>query len=346
MRKRVILIRTICIFICVLFFSTFLLKGHNASAYSIVKEDKYNLMDWFSDVINNKAYSNKVMINDKCYGYISKDYSINDIGKELANIYIAQLGIDKSEISSIDIKLNIKLTNESIKQTEISDTKTIAKKIFENKNENNLNIEIKAIQEVNEAIESKTEHLKTNQLYMGEIKSVQGLDGLKNVTKLVTYTLDSSPEEIVLDEEVVEASTSNIVYEGQKNPYIDGIAFLKMPLENKVITSYYGSRWNTIHKGIDFAGNFGDRVSAAINGEVIYAQFNDGGYGNLVILKHDNNMESYYAHMNSVNVKVGDIVQKGDKLGEVGSTGQSTGPHLHFELRVNDEPVDPLNYIY
>ena len=89
----------------------------------------------------------------------------------------------------------------------------------------------------------------------------------------------------------------------------------------------------------------GKNVSASFNGQVITAGYNNGGYGNLVVIEHDNNMKTYYAHLNDIYVNVGDIVKKDDIIGTVGSTGNSTGPHLHFELRVNGVPVDPIKYI-
>lgn len=346
MINRALSKRLISILFSILLISFVTLNGESVKAYGKTNEEKYNLMDWFDDVLNQRVYSNKVVINGINYGYIDSNYEINMLGEEIAKIYIEELNISNENISAIDMNLEVKFLHESVKKTEVSTLKELAQKIYKNRKENNLDIKIKAIQEVNESIESNTQYLKTDNLYMGETKEIEGEDGVKSVVKLVTYDLDDETEEIVLEEDVIQASKANVIYEGKKNPYIEGIAFLKMPLENKVITSYFGERWNTKHKGIDFAGNIGDDVNAAVNGKVIYAQYNDGGYGNLVILEHDNNMKSYYAHMSAINVNVGDKVEKGDKIGEVGSTGQSTGPHLHFELRVNDEPVDPLKYLY
>ena len=96
----------------------------------------------------------------------------------------------------------------------------------------------------------------------------------------------------------------------------------------------------------DIAGNTGDDALVAMDGEVIYAQYNDGGYGNLIIVKHEDNMVTYYGHLSDFYVKVGDKVKKGDIIGAIGSTGFSTGPHLHFELRVDNEPVDPTELMF
>ena len=95
----------------------------------------------------------------------------------------------------------------------------------------------------------------------------------------------------------------------------------------------------------NIAKDLGEDVSAALEGEVIYAGYNNGGYGNLIILQHNNNMKTYYAHLSNIYVSVGEIVKKNDLIGAIGSTGNSTGPHLHFELRVDNNPVNPIKYI-
>ena len=89
----------------------------------------------------------------------------------------------------------------------------------------------------------------------------------------------------------------------------------------------------------------GDEVKASIEGTVIYAEYNNGGYGNLIKVEHEGGMTTYYAHLSKIYVKPGDKVKAGDLIGAIGSTGFSTGPHLHFELRVNGEPVNPYGYI-
>ena len=77
----------------------------------------------------------------------------------------------------------------------------------------------------------------------------------------------------------------------------------------------------------------------------MFAGYNNGGYGNLVIVQHENDMQTYYAHLNEISVSNGQYVGHGELLGTVGTTGYSTGPHLHFELRVGGNPVDPAQYM-
>ena len=79
---------------------------------------------------------------------------------------------------------------------------------------------------------------------------------------------------------------------------------------------------------------------------VTYAQYNSGGYGNLVKISHGNGVETYYGHCSKLYVKVGQTVKAGDTIAAVGSTGNSTGNHLHFEIRLNDKQVNPQNYLY
>ena len=114
-------------------------------------------------------------------------------------------------------------------------------------------------------------------------------------------------------------------------------------MNNRILNTE--KRSNSVHKGIDIAKDLGEDVNAALEGEVIYAGYNNGGYGNLIILQHNNNMKTYYAHLSNIYVSVGEIVKKNDLIGAIGSTGNSTGPHLHFELRVDNNPVNPIKYI-
>lgn len=110
------------------------------------------------------------------------------------------------------------------------------------------------------------------------------------------------------------------------------------------VTSSFGARWGRMHEGIDIAAPSGTAIRAAAAGTVIYAGWL-GGYGNLVVLDHGNGLATAYAHQSSVAAGSGQSVVQGQVIGYVGNTGYSTGPHLHFEVRVNGAPVDPLGYL-
>jgi murein DD-endopeptidase MepM/ murein hydrolase activator NlpD len=110
------------------------------------------------------------------------------------------------------------------------------------------------------------------------------------------------------------------------------------------ITSPYGMRWGSLHPGIDIAAGTGTPIKAAAGGLALVAGYS-GGYGNLIVIDHGNGIATAYAHQSSLAASVGQQVGQGQVIGYVGSTGFSTGPHLHFEVRVNGSPVDPLGYL-
>ncbi len=111
-----------------------------------------------------------------------------------------------------------------------------------------------------------------------------------------------------------------------------------------VVVSGFGMRWGRMHEGIDIAAAFGTPNRAAASGTIIHAGWL-GGYGNLVVIDHGNGLATAYAHASSILVGVGQQVAQGETVSLVGSTGNSSGPHLHFEVRVNGAAVDPLLYL-
>ena len=110
------------------------------------------------------------------------------------------------------------------------------------------------------------------------------------------------------------------------------------------ITSGFGPRWGRMHQGLDIAAPTGRPITAAKSGTVIVAGWS-GGYGQLVVIDHGGGLATAYAHQSRIAVKTGDPVTQGGLVGFVGSTGHSTGPHLHFEVRVNGAARDPLPYL-
>lgn len=170
---------------------------------------------------------------------------------------------------------------------------------------------------------------------------------LNNVTS--PETLQIGERIFVPDVEIVKSPSSQ--YEKSKNQYASAsysrggnVSFYGMKPAQGSISSNFGERWGRQHKGIDIAASSGSNVVAFQSGKVTFSGWN-GGYGNLVIIDHGNGYESYYGHNSKNIVKVGDSVQKGDLIAKVGNTGNSTGPHCHFEIRINGKPVNPINYI-
>ena len=110
------------------------------------------------------------------------------------------------------------------------------------------------------------------------------------------------------------------------------------------VSSRFGPRWGHTHSGVDIAAAYETTIHAAAAGKVIFVGWY-GQYGRCVILDHGGGLTTLYGHASSILVHTGDHVQRGDAIAEVGSSGNSTGPHLHFEVRVAGEPRNPLNYL-
>jgi murein DD-endopeptidase MepM/ murein hydrolase activator NlpD len=123
------------------------------------------------------------------------------------------------------------------------------------------------------------------------------------------------------------------------------------PLTNTYVSAPFGERIDPItgghefHKGLDLDGQIGDPIHAAADGIVMRAEFDNGGYGNVVDIDHGNGYATRYGHCSKLLVKVGDLVHAGDVIAKVGATGHATGPHLHFEVWINGAPVNPQPYL-
>ncbi|HCA20133.1 MAG TPA: M23 family peptidase [Treponema sp.] len=155
-----------------------------------------------------------------------------------------------------------------------------------------------------------------------------------------TYTIDGTDFYFILDGKFSPTERAYFLDPG-----------LVMPLEESILTSSFGMRISPIsgkwkmHNGIDMAAPTGSSIFAVKSGSVKYAITLDPTYGNYVILDHGGGMTSLYAHMSKMLVKTGDSVAAGQVIGRVGTTGLSTGPHLHFEIRLNGQAQDPQKYL-
>ena len=120
---------------------------------------------------------------------------------------------------------------------------------------------------------------------------------------------------------------------------------LAMPLQDTFrYTSGFGPRWGRMHEGTDMAAPIGTPVYATADGVVTFAGWMSG-YGRIIKVQHDFGIETRYPHLNAMRVEVGQRVSRGDRIGDVGNSGRSTGPHLHYEVRVDGEAMNPMIYI-
>jgi murein DD-endopeptidase MepM/ murein hydrolase activator NlpD len=173
---------------------------------------------------------------------------------------------------------------------------------------------------------------------------VKGQYGEKEVTADVTKVNGIEAGRTVLNEKIIKQPKTQIIVKGTKNPPPKkGTGTFSYPARGS-ISSRYGLRWGRTHSGIDIAAAYGSTVRAADGGVVTWVGY-EGGYGKLIKIDHGANYVSYYGHLSKYNVKAGQKVFKGEKIGAVGNTGNSTGPHVHFEIRKNGVSTNPLKYL-
>lgn len=176
----------------------------------------------------------------------------------------------------------------------------------------------------------------------------QILAELKNEKLSVKEILTENIEEVKTQE--VEIAKSNILAKTDKKKEIaniNGIKIAVLPVTG-TISSRYGvssSIRASNHTGLDIAATKGTPIKVVADGVITFAEYN-GSYGNLVKVEHGNGLETWYAHTSKINVKVGQNVNAGDVIALVGNTGNSTGPHLHLEVRINGKHVNPQKYLY
>lgn len=206
-------------------------------------------------------------------------------------------------------------------------------------------VKITELRKVEEAILYETEVKEDDSLWKGEQRVTQ--QGAKG-TRIVDYTIVKKSGETIHREktnvEIVKEPVKKIIVKGTKEMPSRGTGSLSWPAVGGYISSYQGERWGRFHKGIDIARPSNYNILAADNGKVTFAG-TSGGYGNMVRINHNNGMETLYAHLRSIDVRVGQTVTQGQKIGVMGSTGNSTGIHLHFEVYQNGQLKNPMDYL-
>ncbi|CAH0298683.1 Murein DD-endopeptidase MepM [Peribacillus sp. Bi96] len=184
-----------------------------------------------------------------------------------------------------------------------------------------------------------------DELPKGELITEQaGNEGIQAFTYTVSETNGKKISETIVKKEITEKAKTEITRKGTKVIPSQGSGTYAWPADGGYISSKQGQRWGKLHKGIDIARPATRTITAADHG-IIETAGNSGGYGNKITINHNNGYKTIYAHLDSINVKPGQKIEKGMKIGMMGSTGHSTGVHLHFEVYKNGSLVNPLNYI-
>lgn len=197
-----------------------------------------------------------------------------------------------------------------------------------------------------EAIPFANQVVEDANMPKGETKVQQeGVNGEKSVNYRISTQNGVTTSSVVTSEVVLIEQVPHIVVKGTKVIPSRGTGTLSWPTVGGYISSQQGYRWGKKHKGIDIARPSNRTIKAADNGKVVSAGY-DGGYGNKIVIDHQNGLRTVYAHLESIGVSVGQTVSQGSAIGVMGSTGDSTGVHLHFEVYKNGALQNPLSYVH
>ena len=280
---------------------------------------------------------------------VQKDYDENKKVMEARMVVMYECG----DISYLDLLLHSSslvefLSNYYIIEQIMESDNEILESIEKEKNE----IEITKEKLEDRKTEIKLLRVKKEQtrIIMENNKTVQqnAIDKLSEEEKELQQKIQDYKDEQAKIENLIAIASTNYIYNGE---YTGGVMAWPVAKSGTYITSGYGIRTHPIqgiikgHTGIDIGNaGFGAPVIAAADGVVSMASYY-GGYGNCVMINHGNGVSTLYGHGQKILTEVGKEVKKGDLIMEVGSTGVSTGPHLHFEVRINGIPVSPLPYL-
>ena len=253
----------------------------------------------------------EVKVNNETLGYVENKNILNNMINE--NI----LNVEGQNIESVALKEEPKYEAKLIDMAYV-DTIEEAEEVVEKAKEDNKDKDIELNLAISEEYTTKKEEVKTDKVDVAET------------------SIEDKIEELIDEKEAKEAIAT-----------IEGINLSVLPVSGK-ITSRFGvssSIRSGAHTGLDIACSSGTDIKAVAKGKVIFAE-NNGSYGNLVKIDHGNGVETWYAHCSKIYTKVGAQVKAGDVIAAVGSTGNSTGPHLHLEIRIDGTAINPQKYLY
>lgn len=288
--------------------------NENISTSSVMayKEEILDTYDAVQKIIDGKGVKKVYTVQQ---GDTIWDIALRN-GISIEEIQLANEGIDINNIHIGD-EINLSVTEPYITVTVVADVTS------------------------KEVIAYETQKVTDNTLKAGTtVVKQEGQNGLAEVKAKVTMVNGSVVSEEILSRTVLTEPVTKIVRVGTN--YVASGTYIRPT--NGVISSRYGYRHGEFHTGVDFASARGTAIKVSNSGKVVSAGWK-GNYGLCVIVDHGKGVQTLYGHCSKIYVSVGQYVSKGDVIAAVGSTGRSTGPHVHFEVRVNGKYTNPFKYI-
>jgi len=347
------------------------------ATFNNVKNDvEVNLKKRFGSIKINKDIINNEIIIDKSLVTSENDIKCNLLRQSNVEVTAFAMFSDNKEIALVANKAEGTSVQEYVKR--YYESKANIKDIKESKVKNKITyvmkkvnlfkvqeIEDAAVNIINTNYKSKTPVLTveikgnvqekqvaaattitnwSNDILQGQTKvQKEGKDGSKIVNKQISMENRIIIEEKIIGESIVVKPENKIILKGLKTPTTAIVAAV-MPSSRGMITSNFGERWGKNHNGVDIGAPSGTPIYALKEGVVSYARWEEG-YGKVIKIEHEGKLETIYGHCSTIEVKEGQKVKGGQNIGKVGSTGRSTGPHLHFEVRLANIPVEPTQYL-
>jgi len=301
-----------------------------------VIEDGLKAIAFEEDIEIIEAYvaDDQLMTADEAFEFLTKENEEKQIYKVVKGDCMWTIAKNHDLSTSQLFALNENITEKSILR--------IGQEIVITVPEPELSVLVEEVVTYEENYNAPVQYIYNDNWYT--TKSVvrqEGAEGYHVVTANVSYRNDKEYDREIIDETIVEEPTPEIIEIGTITPP----TFIR-PVNGGRVTSNYGWRaWQgKTHTGIDYGISTGTKVMASCGGKVIQAGWN-GGYGYCITIQHANGIKTRYAHLSKVLVSVGQTVTQGQKIALSGNTGNSTGPHLHFEIIVNGKTVDPRKYL-
>ena len=292
----------------------------------------------------------------------AENVTVKDVETKLGNIDSKEKALEYMMTGAVEKKIHLVQSGETfseiakmygLKQSElkvsnpdvIPEKLQIGQEICLNQIVPLVTVQTVEVAQYNETIPFEIAYENTSSLFKNEqtVKS-KGSNGQKDVVAEIVRNNGIEVGRTEISSTIIAQPVSQVVLVGTKEPPpLIGTGTLIYPIRGK-LTSRYGTRWGRLHSGIDLAASIGTDIKAADGGKVIFAGYN-GSLGYTVKIDHGGGRVTLYGHCSKLFVKAGDRVYQGQHIADVGNTGRSTGPHVHFEVHINGNTKNPLNYL-
>lgn len=284
------------------------------------------------EVVETYASADEITDLDTAIGMVTKDQEKNKVYEVISGDCLSVVAEKNNTTVSKIVAMNELLDEDSVLQ--------IGDEIVVTVPEPELSVLVTEQTTYEEEYELPVEYVENDSWYTNQEKVMQeGSTGYREVTAKVKLRNGEETNREVVKENVIKEAIPTIIQKGTQEPP----TYVK-PISGGRMSSGFGKRWGRMHEGIDWACPVGTAVKASCSGTIVSAGWSNG-YGYCITIKHSDGKQTRYGHLSKILVSAGDSVSQGEKIALSGNTGRSTGPHIHFEIIVNGNQVNPLNYL-